>query len=176
MKAVLRLHAPTVVLILAALSILPTGLGRPQETSKELPLEERLKMLEAAMPGVGEIMSGVQLRFAKLHFAAEARNWKLADFDVDEIEENLDKAATLRPVDNGVQLKGILDAFKQTQLATMKQAAEHKDLGVFRRSYTESIAVCNSCREATARPFIVITKPTAPPVSNQHSKTRANNK
>ena len=67
-------------------------------------LEERVKRLEAAAPGVGELMSGVQLHFAKLFYATQAANWKLADFEVDEIEENLDKSALLRPQENGVQL------------------------------------------------------------------------
>ena len=59
-------------------------------------VEERLKKLEASAPGVGEVMFGVQVHFAKLYFAGEARNWKLAEFEMDEIKENLDSAVAIR--------------------------------------------------------------------------------
>src|SRR5258708_37825465 len=44
-------------------------------------LEERLKKLEAGLPDLGIIMSGIQLHFAKLYYAGEARNWDLAWFE-----------------------------------------------------------------------------------------------
>src|SRR5579872_2611026 len=41
-------------------------------------------------PGLGEFMSGIQVHHAKLWFAGNAGNWKLADFEVGEIKESLD--------------------------------------------------------------------------------------
>jgi len=130
-------------------------------------VEERLKKLEASAPGVGEVMSGIQLHFSKLYFAGQAGNWKLADFELDEITENLDNAAALRPEENGVKLGGVVDAFKQSQLTELKRAVDNHDAEGFRKQYLESMAVCNSCHASTGRPFIVITTPTAPPVTNQ---------
>jgi uncharacterized protein len=130
-------------------------------------LERRIKQLEAAAPGVGEMMSGVQLHFAKLHYAARAANWKLADFEIGEIEESLDKAALLRPEENGVQLAGVVEALKQTQLAAMKKAVGLGEMMLFSKNYDETMAACNSCHRNTGRPFIVITPPTTSPVANQ---------
>lgn len=148
------------------LLIFARGCSQKPETSSE-GLEERLKKLEIAVPGVGAMMGSVQLHVAKLYFAGEAKNWKLAEFEIHEIEENLEKAATLRPGDNGVQLTGVFDAFERTQLAEMKKAIKQEDLKAFRRLYVESIEVCNSCHVSTGRPYLVITPPTAPPVPNQ---------
>lgn len=124
-------------------------------------------MLEAASVGLGGVMSSIQLHFAKLYFASEARNWDLAKFQYGELAEKLDAAAALRPEERGVNLVGIIDAFKNTQFAALKDAIEVKDRSLFRDAYRQSILMCNSCHQATGRPFINITVPTNPPVPNQ---------
>ena len=141
-----------------------SGGGPPQQAAE---IEQRLKKLEAASPKLGEIMSGIQLHLAKLYFASEARNWDLARFERGELEEGLTAAATLRPEENGVNLAGIFEAFKQTQLVSLKDAVEMKDRGLLREAYRDSILMCNTCHQSTGRPFISITIPTNPPVSNQ---------
>jgi len=128
---------------------------------------QRLKQLEAARPSPGLFMSAVQLHFAKLYFAGEARNWDLARFERGEILEHLDVVAALRPQEGDVSVTGIMDAFKNTQLVAIKDAIEMKDRGLFREAYRDSILMCNTCHQATGRPFITITMPTNPPVSNQ---------
>jgi hypothetical protein len=130
-------------------------------------LDQRLKRLEAAAPSPGLFMSAIQLHFAKLYFAGEARNWDLARFEQGEILEHLDVVAALRPEEGAVSVVGIMDAFKNTQLVALKDAIEMKDRGLFRDAYQQSILMCNTCHQTTGRPFIVITIPTNPPVSNQ---------
>lgn len=130
-------------------------------------LDHRLAQLKATAPDVGEVMLGVQVHLAKLFFAADAKNWKLAEFEIHEIEENLETASALRPTENGVNLINVVDAFKQTQLAAMRQAVAHQNPDQFAKAYQESMATCNGCHQTTGRPFLVITRPTAPPVWNQ---------
>jgi hypothetical protein len=153
--------------VLAGLVLLFIASGCNEKKTSDVQLEAHLKALEAAAPGVGEIMSGVQLHFAKLYFAGKAQNWQLAEFELHEVEENLDKAVELRPEENGTNLVGLADGFKQTQLAALGTAAQHKDWSAFQSAYTEAIGVCNGCHKETTRPFIVITVPAAPPVPNQ---------
>ncbi|MDD4933474.1 MAG: hypothetical protein PHO89_08435, partial [Methylacidiphilaceae bacterium] len=52
-------------------------------------------------PGLGEIMSAIQLRHAKLWFAGKAKNWALAAYELDEIQEGFDEAVRLHPEHNG---------------------------------------------------------------------------
>ncbi|MCX8473559.1 MAG: hypothetical protein ORN85_07915 [Sediminibacterium sp.] len=48
------------------------------------------KLADAYKPGFGEFMSAIQAHHAKLWFAGQNKNWKLADFEVHEIMENFD--------------------------------------------------------------------------------------
>lgn len=124
-------------LILSAIAVaalIVVSCGR-SDSSGEKSLEERLKQLEAAAPGVGEIMSNIQLHFAKLHFAAHAGNWSLAKFEIDEIEENLNKAVALRPEENGIKLPDFVNAVLRPQLNSMKQAVEQRDTTLFHQHY-----------------------------------------
>jgi hypothetical protein len=104
---------------------------------------------------------------AKLYFAGKAQNWLLAEFELHEVEENLGRAVALRPEEHGTNLVGLNDGFKQTQLAALRTATQLKDWNAFQSAYSEAVGVCNGCHEETARPFIVITVPAAPPVPNQ---------
>ena len=45
-------------------------------------------------PGLGEIMTMTQMRHAKLWFAGTAGNWPLASYELDELDEGMQDAAT----------------------------------------------------------------------------------
>jgi hypothetical protein len=130
-------------------------------------IETRLKKVEASSVGLGEVMCGIQLHFAKLYFAGQARNWDLARFERGEVEEGLEKVEALRPQENGVNLAGIAGAFEATQLVALKDAIDMKDRAMFREAYEQSLQMCNTCHQSTGRPFLAITIPTNPPVANQ---------
>lgn len=138
--------------------------------------EARVNKLEAAAPDVGQIMLGLQTRFAKLYFAAEGRSWDLARFEREEVIEDLSTVASIKPDDNGVSLAGIIGAFTNSvdgPLASMKDAIDVSDRALFRKAYQDSLVMCNSCHQSTGRPFIVITVPTNPPVFNQQWEVSA---
>ena len=155
------------ICIFLIILMISTESCRHSNNPKKSVLSDRVKKLESTAPGVGEVMTGVQLHFAKLFYAAKAGNWNLANFEIDEVKENLENAAALRPEEKGVKLHGVVDAFEQTQIAAMDSAVSQHDLKTFRQNYSDAILVCNSCHRSTGRPFIIITEPTAPPVSNQ---------
>lgn len=129
--------------------------------------DDRLAKIEAATPGLGEIMSGIQVHAAKLYYAGQARNWPLAEFEAGEIEEALAAVPVVRPKDNEVPLGAVIEAFKNSQWAALKDALARQDLTAFNKSYGDMVTICNACHQATGRPFIVMTVPTAPPVPNQ---------
>jgi hypothetical protein len=153
--------------VLTGLALFLLASGCNEKKTPDAQVEARLKALEAGAPGMGTVMSGVQLHFAKLYFAGKAQNWPLAEFELHEVEENMDRGVALRPEEHGTNLAGLNDAFKQTQLAALRTATQNKDWSAFQSAYTEAVGVCNGCHEETARPFIVITVPAAPPVPNQ---------
>src|SRR5262245_2957841 len=48
-------------------------------------------------PGLGEIMTLTQMRHAKIWFAGEARNWRLVDYELDELQEGLEDVVSFHP-------------------------------------------------------------------------------
>jgi hypothetical protein len=130
-------------------------------------VDQRLKRLETAPLGVGNLMLEIQLHFAKLYYAAEARNWDLAAYERNQLEECVEKVAVLRPVENDVKLEEIIGNMKKTSLITLKDAIDVKERGLFRDSYRDTMNTCNACHQATGRPFIAIVVPTNSPVANQ---------
>jgi hypothetical protein len=139
-------------------------------------VDQRLRKLEAVTPDVGQTMLSIQVHFAKLYYAAEARNWDLARFEREEIVEDLNTVAALKPEENGVSLAGMIGAFTNSlsgPLASLKDALDVSDRPLFRKAYRDSILMCNTCHQSTGRPFIVITSPTNPPVFNQQWESAA---
>ena len=133
-------------------------------------IEQRVSHLEAITPSVAQTMLSIQSHFAKLYYAAEARNWDLARFEREEIEEDLETVAVLKPTENNVSLAGIISAFTNATtgpMAAMNDAIAVSDRQLFRKAYQDTALMCNACHQATGRPFIVITVPTNPPVFNQ---------
>ena len=141
------------------------GCGQNDPSLEEL--RARLQKLESTAPGVGSAMTAVQIHFGKLYYAGQARNWGLAEYELHEVEENLEIAVNLRPQEQGVNLADLTEDFMQTQLVALRQAIEKRDANAFLATYEEAMSVCNACHAEIKRQFLVITLPKAPPVTNQ---------
>jgi len=69
--------------------------GCSQQTDKTQLLQNRIDSLEGKLadtykPGFGEFMSSIQVHHNKLWFAGQNDNWKLAEFEVNEIKETVE--------------------------------------------------------------------------------------
>lgn len=124
------------------------------------------KLDKTYKPGFGEFMSSVQVHHNKLWFAGTNTNWKLADFEINEIKESLDDIKTYctdRPETNSI---GMIDE----PLQNVSNAIQQKNSTGFKSSYMILTSTCNSCHQATQHEFNIITVPTTPPYSNQSFK------
>jgi hypothetical protein len=77
---------------------------------------------DAYKPGLGEFMSSIQVHHAKLYFAGQNNNWKLADFEIHEIMEaveDIQHYATDRP--EVKELPMLLPAIDSVNSAITKQ-------------------------------------------------------
>ena len=134
-------------------------------------LQAQIDSLQARLdnsyrPGFGEFMSSIQIHHNKLWFAGQNQNWKLADFEINEIKESLDdikKYCKDRVETNSI---GMIEQ----PLQNVSDAIQQKNVTGFKNNYTILTATCNSCHQATQHEFNVITIPTAPPFSNQNFK------
>src|SRR5262245_7044019 len=105
------LKEPVIFCCLALLLILP-ACSRPAEPKY--------------IPGLGEIMTLTQMRHAKLWFAGEAGNWPLASYELDELNEGLEDAATFHPTHKDAELPipQLIEKIMKTHLAQLEVAVK----------------------------------------------------
>lgn len=127
-------------------------------------LEMRLN--ETYIPGFGEFMSNIQVHHAKLWFAGQNKNWKLAAFELDEIRESL---ADLQKYQKDRMEAKMLPMINPA-LDQMKNAIQSENPEIFNRNFTELTNTCNECHEATHFEFNRMKVPEAPPFTNQEFK------
>ena len=124
------------------------------------------KLSETYKPGFGEFMSGIQSHHAKLWFAGINQNWKLADFEIHEIMENISaiqKYQTERPESEKI---GMINP----ALDSVNLAIKNKDLVLFKSNYSILTNTCNNCHRATNFEFNVVKIPDLQTFSNQDFK------
>jgi len=126
----------------------------------------RQKIDNSYKSGLGEFMNGIQMHHAKLWFAGINSNWKLAEFEVQEIHEALDDVNTF--ITDRPETKKIDMIY--TPLDSISMAIQTQNQELFKTSFTSLTATCNNCHRATDHAFNVITIPTSPPVTNQQFK------
>lgn len=144
-----------------------------QQTNNKQDLQTKIDSLQLKLnssykPGFGEFMSSIQIHHEKLWFAGINKNWKLADFEINEIKESLDdikKFCTDRP-----EIK-FIDMINEP-LENISNAIQKKNDTDFKNNYTLLTTTCNRCHQQTQHEFNVITTPTTPPFSNQVFKLK----
>jgi hypothetical protein len=115
-------------------------------------------------PGLGELMNFTQMRHAKLWFAGQAQNWRLAQYEVDEIQEGLDDVVRFHPVhkDSPLPLSLLVPKIMNQSLADVREAIRAHDSQAFVAAYDELTAGCNSCHQAANFGFNVVKRPSGP--------------
>jgi hypothetical protein len=153
-----------ITILLAILLAIFTGCG---ENSTDT-LQSRINFLEqkldsAYRPGFGEFMTYIQIHHAKLWFAGENQNWKLADFELKEIREAIE------------DLKKFQSDRKETQMVIMLNqpidsvnlSIQQKNPALFKQTFTSLTNACNTCHRLVNYSFNRVKIPDTPPFSNQ---------
>lgn len=138
----MRLRALVLVAILATLSA--SSAGTPIDVSATL----------------SDLMNRLQLQHAKLWFAGKLSNWDLANYEIQQIEANLEATGKLLADPSRA------DRARQ-QLQTVRQAIQSKDLPAFLTSYAAMTNECNGCHRSSGYAPITIQIPLTLPVPNQ---------
>lgn len=120
-------------------------------------------------PGLGEIMTLTQMRHAKLWLAGQAANWPLAAYELDELREGMEDAATYHPThkDAPLPVNQLIDKMMKDPLAQLDKAVTARDKTAFTSAFDTLTEACNSCHKATNFGFNVVTRPTTNPYANQ---------
>jgi hypothetical protein len=114
-------------------------------------------------PGLGEIMTGIQQHHAKLWYAGTYQNWKLAEYEVGEIKEDLERAVT--QVTDRPETAAIPIVYPA--LDSLSAAIQARQPEAFKQRFILLTNTCNTCHQNNHFEFNVVTIPTAPPVTNQ---------
>jgi hypothetical protein len=122
---------------------------------------------EPYAPGLGEIMTLTQMRHLKLWLAGTAKNWELADYELDELKEGFDDAAKYFPTKDNVPVGQMVASTVVPTLPDLKSAIDARDGAKFAASFDKLTAACNACHQAANHGFIVIQRPAASPYANQ---------
>jgi len=120
-------------------------------------------------PGLGEIMTLQHMRHTKLWLAGEARNWPLATYELDELEEGFDDVVRLHPThkDAPAAPKDLVPRMIPPAIAAARQAVEHRDPHAFEAAYDGLTAACNACHVAMRFEFNRVQRPATNPFPNQ---------
>jgi hypothetical protein len=103
----------------------------------------------------------------KLWFAAKARNWALAEYQLGEIKEIMGDVQDFVPTFKSLPLADMLDAVITKEIASLEKSIKGKDYKAFTAGYDKLTAACNACHQGTENGFIVIRRPTRPAFTNQ---------
>ncbi len=117
---------------------------------------------EGYVPGLGDIMTTIQMRHIKLWFAGKSRNWELASYELERIRQSLEDAATLY---SGIPAEYVGATVNPIQ--DIDAAVKAKSGAEFAKAYGALTGACNDCHQAIGRGFIVIQTPSASPFTDQ---------
>ena len=132
------------------------------DIQKEL---DSLKLRVATMyqPGMGELMTTIQLHHAKLWFAGKNANWSLAAYDESLIQSAFKKIQRYHGETAEARAASMIDV----PMDSISAAIARQDGHAFTRSFTLLTTTCNNCHAVTKHPYNVIIIPHDLPVDNQ---------
>jgi hypothetical protein len=119
------------------------------------------------VPRLSDLMVVIQIRHAKLFYAAKARSWPLADYELEQLVGSLMEAgryypSTTPPMTLAREIK-----------SSLSEAIKAKNEAKFDQAFDEMTTGCNRCHGAADRAFIVIRRPSYPSAfSNQQYSPR----
>lgn len=131
----------------------------PTNTVDLAALQTELNALKGQLPDQAHAMADAGQHFANLWFAGQKQNWPLAKFYLDETRSHLNWAVRLKPVrktaaGQDIDLRGILEAVENTQLADVRKAVEARDAGKFAAAYRLTLEACYACHKASEKPYL----------------------
>ncbi|MFK5889734.1 MAG: hypothetical protein QM486_03255 [Flavobacteriaceae bacterium] len=154
-----------VTLFMLSLGFISCNQSSNSNTQK---LQNRINSLEKQIaqsykPGFGELMGNIQTHHAKLWFAGTNKNWKLADFEIHELIENVENITLF----NSDRKESALVDMINPDLDSLKMSIKNKDIKAFKSHYITMTNTCNKCHSLTHFDFNIVTVPKVSSFSNQ---------
>ena len=156
------------IIALLVASVLSTiALAQQSAPSNEPSRQGGKEVSKAYVPGLEQFMNMILIEHNKLWFAAKARNWALAEYQLGEIKEMMGDVQDFVPTFKNLPLADMLDAVITKEVAALEKSIEAKDVKGFAAGYDKLTQACNACHQSTENGFVVIKRPTQPAFTNQ---------
>jgi len=125
--------------------------------------------LKANAPSQSHSMSDVGYHMTNLWFAAEKKNWPLAQFYFGEARDHILWTIRLRPVRKGpdgqdVNLMPIFEGIDTSAFKDIAAAIQAQDSAKFSAAYRETLQACYGCHKSAGLPYL---RPMVPTVVGQ---------
>jgi hypothetical protein len=120
--------------------------------------EEQLKTLAEIQPGLGTVMVEYSFRFGAMYYAALGGNWKLADYQLQEMKEIQEVGENTRP-----GRAKALKTFEEKYLGPIGDAIKGNNLKAFNVAFQTGMKACNECHVDQKFGFIHYELPKASP-------------
>lgn len=160
-----------VAIILSITAIYKSTYSNYQNQEKEVEkssLEnvESKETTEAPKIEIAHFMNRIQVFHNKLYFAGIANNEKLAQFYLDEMEEEMGEIAEASIFDVDANISENIVTYGIKQIEWFRQQIK-SDFTNFKSDFESFTNSCNSCHVSIQKEFIKIGIPTSPIFTNQ---------
>lgn len=109
----------------------------------------------------------VQPRHVKLGIAGREKNWAYAAYELHELKEAFDRAASVWPKWQSLPIADMIKFNMTEPMAALDAAIKASDSARYAAGYKALTETCNSCHEAAGRAMIVIKEPDTPSFPDQ---------
>ena len=139
-----------------------TGAQSPPPTMQDV------AHLKDIVPPASHPMVDVAMFATNLWFAAQKKNWPLANYYLGEMRNRMHWEVRLNSGPKGadgnpVDMNSILDGIEKASLTNIKKAIDAKDSRQFPVEYRHLLEDCYSCHKAANRPYLRPMIPTSGP-------------
>jgi hypothetical protein len=139
----------------------------PGEAAPARPAGGGLTILEFK-PAMDDLMTMlIQPRHLKLYYAGEARNWKLAEFQLRELRQALARIGRTIPTYRKIGVDDAVASIFTEKAAAVEAEIKAADPAKFKAAYAEMTGACNACHAGMEHEFLVIKVPEANVYPNQ---------
>jgi hypothetical protein len=105
------------------------------------------------------LMANFQRYSEKLYFAGKNKNWDLADFYLEELEETAENVIKSKVVDDGINVSVQIQEMLLPKIKELQQRVKQKNEKEFQTSYQAMLMNCNGCHMLTKHGFVKIREP-----------------
>jgi hypothetical protein len=113
-------------------------------------------------PAMDDLMTMlVQPRHIRLYYTGQAKNWRLAAFQVNELRGALARIGRTIPNYRNINVDTAVASIFTDKLKAVDAAIKAADLAQFTATYGEMTGACNDCHKGMEHPFLVIKVPDA---------------